>query len=107
MATEDELNRLRRMTGETENIKGYTDTQIDVMLSQAGGDLNAVAAIIWGEKASDYADLVNISEAGSSRSNSDLFKHAREQADYFKGLADSTAGVGIPTSSTTRRIERP
>lgn len=104
MASSDDYLRLRRMTGEV-GSKTYTDTDLDLFLSEAGGDFNAAAALIWGEKASAYADLVNISEAGSSRSNSDLFKHAKEQQVYF----DSISGGGVAaveTGSTTRRIVR-
>lgn len=104
MASEDTIARLRRMAGETEDDK-YSDTILEVMLAENGDDLAATAAAIWGEKASDYADLVNMSEAGSSRSNSDLFKHAKEQQTYFADLA----AVAAPTTgdfTTTRRIER-
>lgn len=106
MAEQDVLDRLRRMTGETEDNKGYTDTQLVAILAENGNSLNLAASVIWGEKASDYADLVNISEAGSSRSNSDLFKHASEQADRFRAIADGETGTALPLSSTTRRIER-
>lgn len=105
MATEDELARLRRMTGESDvDISVYTDTELDQMLSILGNDLNLAASRIWGEKASQYADLVNTTEAGSSRANSDLFTHAKSQQDYFNGLSDS--GEITTASSTTRRITR-
>jgi hypothetical protein len=92
------------MTGETEDDT-YSDTQLEVLLDEVGGDLNLAASRIWGEKASDYADLVNITEAGSSRSNSDLFKHAREQSDYYNSISGDGV-VASTTASTTRRIER-
>lgn len=105
MATEDELARLRRMTGETDtNLSTYTDTELEQMLDILAGDLNLAASRIWGEKASGYADLVNTSEAGSSRANSDLFTHAKAQQDYFSGI--STGGVTTTSSSTTRPITR-
>lgn len=107
MAEQDLIDRLRRMTGETEDNEGYTDTQLATILNENGNNLNSAAAVIWAEKASDYADLVNISEAGSSRSNSDLFKHASDQADRFQRLADAEDPVAAATAfSTTRRIER-
>lgn len=105
MATEDDLARLRRMTGESDvDLSAYTDTELDQMLHALGGDLNLAASRIWGEKASQYADLVNTTEAGSSRSNSDLFTHAKEQQNYFNNLSDS--GEITTVSSTTRRITR-
>lgn len=104
MASNDEYLWLRRKTGEVDS-KTYVDTDLEEFITRANGDLNGAAGLIWGEKASGYADLVNMAEAGSSRSNSDLFKHARDQQAYFDGLA----GVGIidtAGSSTTRPIVR-
>lgn len=105
MATNDDYLRLRRMTGEDDSTK-YTNADLDIFISDAGGDINLAASVIWAEKAADYADLVNISEAGSSRSNSDLFKHAADQRDHFRSIADATSGAGIPTATTTRPIVR-
>lgn len=107
MPTNDEYLRLRRMTGENDPESKYTNTDLDAYIAEANGSLQGAAALIWGEKASDYADLVNMSEAGSSRSNSDLFTHAKEQQAYFEGLAGTD--VVTPTGmapSTTRRIVR-
>lgn len=106
MATSDEHLRLRRMTGEV-GSKTYNDTDLDEFISLAGGDLNLAASNIWREKASGYANLVNMAEAGSSRSNSDLFKHAKEQEATY--LAASSGGaVDSGTGwSTTRAIVRP
>lgn len=109
MANNDDYLRLRRMTGEVDSTT-YTNTDLDMFIERAVGDMTVAASLIWGEKASAYADLVNISEAGSSRSNSDLFRHAIEQREYFLSLA---GGSEVPptvipeaTSSTTRRIVR-
>lgn len=103
----DDLLRLRRMTGE-DDVSKYTNADMQNFIDDAGGNLNKAAAVIWGEKASSYADLVNITEAGSSRSNSDLFDHADKLRRMYQGLVDDeetpVAGVG---SSTTRAIVRP
>jgi hypothetical protein len=106
MATNDDYLRLRRMTGEVDS-KTYTDTDMREFLTLAGDDMNLAASAIWREKASAYADLVNMAEAGSSRSNSDLFKHAKEQEVSF--LAASSSGVVDSGGgwSTTRPIVRP
>jgi hypothetical protein len=104
MATNDDYLKLRRMTGEQDGDK-YTNTDLDIFISEANGDLNLAASAIWAEKASDYADLVNQSEAGSSRSNSDLFKHAADQRDHFLSIATTTVAA-TPTGPTTRRIVR-
>lgn len=105
MATNDDYLRLRRMTGEV-GSKTYADTDLDIIITENGSDLNLAAAQIWREKASGYADMVNMAEAGSSRSNSDLFKHAKEQEATF--LAASSGGaVDSAGWSTTRAIVRP
>lgn len=103
MPTNDDYLRLRRMTGEDDSTK-YTNTDLEIFINDAGGDLNAAASAIWAEKASDYADLVNVSEAGSSRSNSDLFKHAADMRDHYLSIASTTPTV--PAATTTRPIVR-
>jgi hypothetical protein len=103
MATPDEYLRLRRMTGEVEEST-YTNADLDLYIAQAGS-LEGAAARIWGEKASGYADLVNMNEAGSQRSLSDLFKHAKEQQAYYEGLAGTGSAVDLGTT-TTRPIRR-
>lgn len=103
MPDNDTYLQLRRMTGEVDSDT-YTNVDLDMFIERAAGDLNVAASLIWGEKASDYADLVDISEAGSSRKNSDLFKHAKEQQAYFEALSGGAAGsVG---GTTVRRIVR-
>lgn len=104
MANNDQYLQLRRMCGENDPESSYTNTDLDVYISRTGGDLPAAAALIWGDKASEVADLVNMSEAGSSRSNSDLYTHAITQRDYYNGL--SGTGQTTREGSTTRRIVR-
>jgi hypothetical protein len=105
MATNDDYLRLRRMTGEDDATSKYTNADLEIFIANAGLDLNLAAATIWAEKAAGYADLVNVTEAGSSRSLSDLYKHAADQRDHFQTLADTTAGT-VQVSSTTRPIQR-
>ena len=105
MPTNDDYLRLRRLTGEV-GSDTYSDADLDIYINDAAGDLNLAASRIWGEKASNYADLVNISEAGSSRSNSDLFKHAREQQGYFESISSAGGAAASEGASTTRRIVR-
>jgi hypothetical protein len=106
MATNDDYLRLRRMTGEDDGESKYKDTDLDDFIQRAAGDLNLAASLVWGEKASAVADLVNINESGSSRSLSDLFDHAKKQADYFGGLSTDADTPTAASGSTTRRIVR-
>jgi hypothetical protein len=106
MPTADDYLRLRRMTGEAEEAHSrYSNTDLELYLADAGDDFNLAAATIWAEKASAYADLVNINEAGSSRSNSDLFKHAKEQQTHYESMA-GTGSAQTVQGTTTRRIVR-
>lgn len=105
MATLEEWLKLRKMTGEVGSAT-YSDLDLDKFILDAG-TLDGAASIIWGEKASSYAELVDISEAGSSRKNSDLFKNARIQQLYFAGLPGDGGTLPEGSFTTTRRTVRP
>lgn len=104
MADNDIYLRLRRMTGETQDKENYTDADLDLLINEYGGDLNAAAARIWREKAATYADQTDISEAGSSRKDSVLYDRAIKEQAYYEQQA--SGAVSMPTGSTTRRIVR-
>jgi hypothetical protein len=107
MPSEDTIARLRRMTGEyPSDDSTFTDTELIIILESVDNDLNLAASRVWGDKASEVADEVNTSEAGSSRSNSDLFAHAKDRQEYYSQLASTGTDVISVASSTTRRIER-
>ena len=104
MANNDTYLDLRRMTAEVDKGR-YTDTDLEIFIGKANGDLNAAAALIWREKAAMYAELVDTSEAGSSRKESDLYRNAIAQAQYFEGLVAASATATV-TGSRTRPIVR-
>lgn len=106
MATPEEREALRRKGGIVDDTDVYTDDLLDEYLSATDGDLDEAAARIWREKAAAFAELVDISEAGSSRKNSDLYKNAMEQAAYFEGVGEEGDVPEPGTYSTTRRIVR-
>lgn len=105
MATDEERMQVRRNTGEV-GSDTYSDVVLDAYILDAAGDLDLASVRIWREKASSYAELVDISEAGSSRKNSDLFKNANAQADYFTKQAEGDVTLEPGTYSTTRSIIR-
>lgn len=105
MATTEEITEVRRMTGEV-NGGTYTNEQIGAYIDEAG-DLNLAASRIWREKAADYAEVVDITEAGSSRKNSALYKNAMEQAAYYEGQGGGDPTPVVGSYTTTRRIVRP
>jgi hypothetical protein len=99
--------QLRRATGENDEESTYSDSDLDFYLDASGGEVNPAASDIWREKASNYAELTDIQEAGSSRKNSVLYDHAVQQMELYGGSATGGDG-GVPGVdwSTTRSIVR-
>lgn len=104
MANEEALARFRKMISEPDEGT-YTDTELLTLIDGADS-LNAAAITVWNEKMGAYAELVDTTEAGSSRKNSALFDRAKEMRDYFASLGDNDVATPTVVSSTTRRIER-
>lgn len=90
MATETEIGMLRRMTALSEDDSIYTDQLLGGMIDDLG--MEAAVAQVWIEKAAAVADLVDITESGSSRSLSALRKGYLEMADASK--PDDSASSG-------------
>lgn len=92
------LQELRRYIGDQDSPQTYDDAQLTEYLDNNNGIPTTAAHAIWLDKAATAADLVDISEAGSSRKNSQLYQQAMEQARRFE-----------PSSASTRRapISRP
>ncbi len=105
MASAEQIAELRRKISEPDEAT-YTDANLNTQIDDASGDIDSVAVEIWEEKAATYAELVDISEAGSSRKNGQLYKNALDMARYYSASTDSdlVAGVDYPT---TTRIVRP
>lgn len=108
MASAEQIAELRRKISEPDDVAPYTDVALGVMIDEASGDVNYVAGNIWEEKGSLYAEMTDITEAGSSRKNSQLYKNALEMAAWYRrvdGVPDpEVAGVDYPT---TTKIVRP
>lgn len=94
-----ELALLRRLVDEPDEST-YTDVELTDRLNAAGGDKNVVAAAVWQEKVVKYSTMVDISEGGSTRRNSQAYDHARDMLAYFQEQV-SAAG-----STVIRRIVR-
>ena len=101
--TPEEHNALRALIGDTEEPYTFSNSELDTMLTATDGDVRAAASAYWYTKAVSYSEMVDISEAGSSRKNSDLFKNAMALAQQYD---DSTGGTDASATSTTRRIVR-
>lgn len=109
MAAEEFINRLRALTNASTTMFSDTDL-LDVLVDNTDGDgatnLNLATATVWEMKAGKYVELVDITEAGSSRKNGDLSAKALAMAKFYRGRdADDVAIIaGRPM---TRAIVRP
>ena len=102
-----DIRRLRSAIGEVGSTE-YSDSLLRALLLRNDNDVNQTAADIWGEKAAAYAELVDVSEAGSSRKLSQLYDRAIAQAGKYQGLAGETdVTVILSNRPRTRPIVRP
>lgn len=93
MATEVELAELRLLIAEPDETT-YTDEMLSVVFDSAE-TMNHAALEIWTQKAARFAELVDISEGGSQRKNSDLQKNAVTMMSVFQSRIDiATLGAG-------------
>lgn len=106
--SDDQLAQLRRMIGEPNDAGGYTDTLLnagaEAYLKDGAYDLRSYAGSIWEEKATQVAELVNISESGSSRSNAQVFDHYMAMAARYGTSPIPSTAATYPMST---RIVRP
>ncbi len=97
MADEATIARFRRMTGLEPDDAVYTDAVIDGMIEDLG--FEAAAATVWREKAASVADLVDITESGSSRRLSQL-------REAYLGMGTAVDPIPEGSGSYTVEIER-
>ena len=102
MASQDEIDELKRIAGPA--IGTLSDEQISTALD-AATSVNSYAASLWDGYAASTAIMVNVSESGSSRSLSDIHKHALSMADRLRARDAEVAPV-ITGRTTTRPIVR-
>jgi hypothetical protein len=100
MATAQEIADLRKAVAEP-TAELYDDAALGLIFDTEGS-LDAAALQVWTEKAASFAGLVDISEGGSQRKNSDLLKNALQMIDlYTTRVANGVAG-----RSKLRRLVR-
>lgn len=102
MATQEEIEQLRRMTDVDDGDDVYTEEVLSTYIDNLAGNLTAVAAAIWAEKAASYAGLVDVTESGSSRRLSQLHTAALTMAKKYQ--PDETPDQG--GASFTTGMER-
>lgn len=102
MATPAQISEVRVNTQQLENVEPYTDEFISDLIDAYG--VTETEHKIWISKRNTVANLVDISEGGSSRKNSQLFEA------YSKIVAGYEEDPGVTPSgrraARTRAIER-
>lgn len=104
MATADEILQLRALIGDTTEPYEFTDEYLGLVID-ANADLDEAAVVVWEAKAASLSTMVNISESGSSRSNSQLYTNALAQLKYFRDKINQGEAESA-TRSRTRAIRR-
>ena len=98
MADQDEIDKVKEALGggeyATEN--GYDDNKIEDLLD-AGQTPNSIAASFWESRWSASAELIDISESGSSRGLSAVTRNAKDLAALYRHRADNEASSPTPT----------
>jgi hypothetical protein len=92
----------------TEDIFSDTDLLeiLEQWTNQEGTDVNGAASDVWLLKAANYAELVDVTEAGSTRKLGSMHTNALKMAKEFGAL--SAASVQLETARPrTREIVRP
>lgn len=107
MATVEEIQAVLDMLGDDPASNGYDDARINELLD-AGITDNAIAATYWEKRYASTAELIDISESGSSRGLSAVTKNAKDLAALYRGRADleetppPAARAGIKSHRMTR-----
>lgn len=104
MASQEQIAELRVKVSEPDDVEPYTDAVLGAKIDEAGGDTDEVAADIWEQKASRYAEMVDISEAGSSRKNSQLMTNATNLSKFYRQKVIVESGASESSTTPIRRL---
>lgn len=104
MATPEQVAQLRLEIAEPDNVAPYADEFLSALIDEASS-VNSAARVVWRGKAATAAHLVDISEGGSSRKMSDVYKNFLAMSGEYK---DETPiePVGTARPARTRAIRR-
>lgn len=103
MATPEQIAELRLLIAEPDDAPPYTDAFLGALIDANGGEQNKSAFTVWTQKAASAAELVDISEGGSSRKMGDVYEQALSMAKFF---GDQTPGGVTPEAPAYTRIKK-
>jgi hypothetical protein len=101
MATQQDIAIVRANTNEPNNVAPFTDDFISQLVDSFG--TTEAEHKIWIAKRNQAADLVQISEGGSSRSQQQIFEHYSKIVAGYETDETITGGRRAPR---TREIVR-
>lgn len=108
MATADEIAELRLLIADTDSANyKYTDTYLSDLIDAKSGEMNSAAYDIWVQKAASAAELVDISEGGSSRKMGDVYEQALDMARHFGNAVPGGVEPGAPRLPRLSKLRRP
>lgn len=101
MATQHQISEVRANTNETANVAPFTDEFVGALIDSYG--VHEAEHKIWVSKRNTAADLVAISEGGSSRQMQQVFEHySKIVAGYETGDGNGAGGRAPRTREITR-----
>lgn len=100
MATDQQIAEVRANTNEPDNVAPYTNDFIGGLIDSYG--VTEAERKVWISKRNTAADLVSISEGGSSRQMQQVFEHYNAIVASY-GEDDNIGGARAPR---TREITR-
>jgi hypothetical protein len=74
--------------------EGWNDAKINGLISD-GTSLARVMMTYWSGRAAAYSKFVNVSESGSSRSLSDVYKQALDMLKYWTDRATREESIEV------------
>lgn len=104
-ATPAQIATLRALINESINVLPYDDATLGGWIDSRNGDVHAAAYDAWVSKSASLSSLVDISEGGSTRKNSQAYTNSLNMIKLFSPYVEGD--VLIPgTGSRTRAIVR-
>jgi hypothetical protein len=100
-ATLEDLTRLKRLAP----VGDFDDAELLALIDSKG--ITGAAAELWDVNVSATASLVDITESGSSRKNSQAHDKAKEMAEYYRNLYAAELELLNPVDTTPRALTRP
>ncbi len=105
MADPDQIAALRLLISEP-GSETFTDEQLSAIIDAASGDLNKAAFESWTIKAANAADLVDITEGGSTRKQGDLYEQALSMAKHFGSQVPGGVEPDAPRYTRLKKLAR-